>query len=103
MEKSKFLKRVKNAELEYWKGLSLQKFFKMKAAIKIQSKLVDEDIWLVSTVEEMDQVKGPEVVYTAKEAYVLSLSSKEYAKKIHKIKKTFNGEIKCKKKITGSK
>ena len=84
---------AKDKEIKYWEGLPLSKLADQKIAIKIKSSLVGEDIWLVSTAEEMDKVKGPQVVYTAQEAIVISGLPKEFARKVHAFKKKFKGEI----------
>jgi len=81
------------SELRKLEDCSLEEFGKQDKVIRIKSKLVGEDIWLVPTKDHLEKVSGPEVAYTAKEAMLLGKSTKKIARKIHEFKKTFKGEI----------
>jgi hypothetical protein len=73
--------------------LSLSEFEQGKYVVKVRSHLLGEDIYFVSNEKLFDRVPDGFVVYTAKELRALKGSTKNDIRNVHRIKKTFNGEI----------
>ena len=61
--------------------------------VKVRSHLLGEDIYFVSNERLFDRVPKGFVVYTAKELRALKGSTKDDIRNVHRIKKTFDGEI----------
>ena len=74
-------------------ALSLSEFEAGTYVVKVRSHLLGEDIYFVSNERLFDRVPDGFVVYTAKELRVLKGSTKNNLKNVHRIKRTFNGEI----------
>ena len=65
-----------------------------KASYKIHSRILDDDLWIVSTDKELQELIGEgikEVIYTQEETNKLMTNkvSKEGLAAIHKVKKAF--------------
>lgn len=73
--------------------LSLSEFEVGKYVVKVRSALLGEDIYFVSNEKLFDRVPDGFVVYTAKELRALKGVTKEHLKKVHRIKRTFDGEV----------
>jgi len=74
-------------------ALSLSEFEQGKYVVKVRSHLLGEDIYFVSNERVFEKVPDGFVVYTAKELRALQGSTKDEIKNVHRIKKTFDGEI----------
>jgi hypothetical protein len=73
--------------------LSLSEFEAGTYVVKVRSALLGEDIYFVSNEKLFDRVPEGFVVYTAKELRALKGSTRNDIKNVHRMKKTFNGEI----------
>ena len=74
-------------------SMRLSEFEQGKYVVKVRSHLLGEDIYFVSNEKLFDRVPDGFVVYTAKELRALKGSTKNDIRNVHRIKKTFNGEI----------
>jgi hypothetical protein len=74
-------------------SMSLSEFEQGTYVVKVRSHLLGEDIYFVSNEKLFERVPDGFVVYTAKELRLLKGSTKDDMKNVHRIKKTFNGEI----------
>ena len=74
-------------------NLSLSEFQQGNYVVKVKSQLLGEDIYFVSNEKLFDRVPDGFVVYTARELKALRGVTKEHLKKVHRIKRTFDGEI----------
>jgi len=73
--------------------LSLSEFEAGTYVVKVRSRLLGEDIYFVSNERVLDRVPDGFAVYTAKELRALKGSKRDAIKDVHRIKRTFNGEI----------
>jgi len=74
-------------------ALSLSEFEAGTYVVKVRSHLLGEDIYFVSSEKLFERVPDGFVVYTAKELRALKGSAKDDVRNVHRIKKTFNGEV----------
>jgi hypothetical protein len=74
-------------------ALSLSEFEAGTYVVKVRSHLLGEDIYFVSSEQLFERVPNGFAVYTAKELRALKGSTKDDIRDMHRIKKTFNGEI----------
>ena len=61
--------------------------------VKVRSHLLGEDIYFVSNEKLFERVPDGFAVYTAKELRALKGSTKDDIRNVHRMKKTFNGQI----------
>lgn len=74
--------------------LSLSEFARRGLRQKVHSQIIDEDIWIVSTEEQVEKVK-PDIAYTVEECAHLSRHrpGAQILRNINMIKKIFDGEL----------
>jgi hypothetical protein len=90
---SKMVSNFPSEEAKALMTLSLSEFEAGTYVVKVRSALLGEDIYFVSSEKLFDKVPEGFVVYTAKELRALKGSTKDDIRNVHRIKKTFNGEI----------
>lgn len=73
--------------------LSYEEFIKANLAVKIKSRLLGEVIFLVSSEETAGQVEADYVYYFPDEVLALQGLTPEEIKKVHLVKKSFEGRI----------
>lgn len=72
--------------------LTLEEFKAQNLAVKIRSKVLGEDFWLVSNEETRDHLEAEGLVcYLPDEILHLLGLSQEAIRKLHKVKEVFNG------------
>jgi hypothetical protein len=87
------LSNFPSEETKAMMALSLSEFEAGTYVVKVRSHLLGEDIYFVSNEKLFDRVPDGFVVYTAKELRALKGSTKDDIRNVHRIKRTFNGEI----------
>ena len=87
------LKNFPPKRVERLMALSLSEFEGGTYVVKVRSHLLGEDIYFVSSEKLFERVPDGFVVYTAKELRALKGSAKDDVRNVHRIKKTFNGEV----------
>lgn len=74
---------------------SIEYFIKMNLALRVNSKLLDEDIYLISNESCKGMVPEGYVIYLPHEIRHLRSLNKEELKRIHAAKKIFGGTVIC--------
>ena len=90
---SKMVSNFPSEETKALMALSLSEFEAGTYVVKVRSHLLGEDIYFVSSEKLFDKVPEGFAVYTAKELRALKESTKDDIRNVHRVKRTFDGEI----------